>query len=60
MKRFRKWRAKDIMEHKARLKPWEKDYILGDLGPRGIFYEYLEMCKYIMVVPFVGCCPSQE
>ena len=24
---------------------WEKDYLLVELGPRGMFSEYLEMCK---------------
>ena len=27
------------------LKPWEKDYILEELGSRGLFHEYLEMSK---------------
>ena len=30
---------------KASLKPWEKDINLEDLGYRGLFSEYLEMCK---------------
>ena len=32
-------------EAKAKLMPWEKDYILEELGSRGLFNEYLELCK---------------
>ena len=27
---------------------WEKDYLLVELGPRGMFSEYLEMCKIFL------------
>ena len=27
--------------------PWEKDIELQELGQRGLFNEYLEMCKYL-------------
>ena len=38
--------AKDLDEvDKSKLMPWEKDYILTELGTRGLFTEYLEMCK---------------
>ena len=28
-----------------KLMPWEKDYILQELGSSGLFHEYLEMSK---------------
>ena len=34
---------------RKKLMPWEKDYILDVLGPRGLYNEYLEMSKYINV-----------
>ena len=39
---FREKVKKEKVGHK---KPWEKDFKLEEMGPQGIFYEYLEMCK---------------
>ena len=40
------------------LKPWEKDYILEELGSRGLFHEYLEMseCKTSTSNFTCSCC----
>ena len=45
-KQLRRWCGGDSDAVKKKLKPWEKDYILEELGPRGLFHEYLEMSKY--------------
>lgn len=36
----------DQAEVKKKLQPWDKDYILEELGARGLFHEYLEMSEY--------------
>ena len=35
---------------------YEKDYDLGDLGPRGLFKEYLEMSKIFFFYHEVKAC----
>ena len=45
-KQLKLWCGGEKDEHAMKkLKPWEKDYILEELGPRGLFHEYLEMSK---------------
>ncbi|KAK2147119.1 hypothetical protein LSH36_569g02023 [Paralvinella palmiformis] len=48
----------DKDDNKKKLKPWEKDYLLDTLGPRGLYEEYLEMLiQFGFVTLFVAAFP---
>lgn len=42
---IKNWLSKEDKEVRRQRKPWEKDYLLEELGQHGLFYEYLEICK---------------
>ena len=47
------WRKRDNIEEPAGRTQWEKDYDLEVRNSQGLFYEYLEMGRYLLFLSIV-------